>query len=295
MYSGIQSSRNGYHSIAYPMTDKRNQIGERIGAFRCGGGIIDTGTIKGIREQFARVWRRGGREIGDIQVYNILYSFSTNELNPDTAESLERAADLVAPIMEKIYPGHQWTLVAQRDGKGGKVHVHATVNALDTITLRACRGRQTSYVTVREEMEAQMELHGIPIDRGKNHRKAEKKRQEKTAAAKKKNGDNYSWLQDVAMRIQMALNDTIRFDELEDNLEKYGVIVTRKTKNNWTFALQEAKDKKYIGKRVRGDKMSPAFLPKEMRRVIDINYRKMMIHPTWNMTKEEKENEPSIF
>ena len=76
MYSGIKSSRNGYHSIAYPMTDKRNQTEERIGAFRCGGGIIDLGTIKGIREQFAKVWKRGKREIGDIQVYNILYSFS---------------------------------------------------------------------------------------------------------------------------------------------------------------------------------------------------------------------------
>ena len=58
MYSCIKSSRNGYHSIAYPMTEKKNQKTERIGAFRCGGGIIDTGTIKGIREQFAKVWKR---------------------------------------------------------------------------------------------------------------------------------------------------------------------------------------------------------------------------------------------
>ena len=118
------------------MTDKRNQTEERIGAFRCGGGIIDPGTIKGIREQFATVWKRGKREIGDIQAYNILYSFSPNELDPDAEESLELAADIVAPVMEKIYPGHQWTLVAQRDGKGGKVHVHATVNALETNTLK---------------------------------------------------------------------------------------------------------------------------------------------------------------
>ena len=156
MYSGIKSSRNGYHSIAYPMTEKRNQTTERIGAFRCGGGIIDTGTIKGIREQFAKVWKRGKREIGDIQVYNILYSFSPNELDSDAEESLELAADIVAPVMEKIYPGHQWTLVAQRDGKGGKVHVHATVNALETNTLKACRGRQTSYITIREEIESEM-------------------------------------------------------------------------------------------------------------------------------------------
>jgi len=37
MYSGIKSSRNGYASVSYPMTDKKVQNEERIGAFRCGG------------------------------------------------------------------------------------------------------------------------------------------------------------------------------------------------------------------------------------------------------------------
>lgn len=292
MYSGIKSSRNGYHSIAYPMTDKRNQTEERIGAFRCGGGIIDPGTIKGIREQFATVWKRGKREIGDIQAYNILYSFSPNELDPDAEESLELAADIVAPVMEKIYPGHQWTLVAQRDGKGGKVHVHATVNALETNTLKACRGRQTSYITIREEIESEMEQYGIQIDHGKNHGKAEKKKTERLKDAKKKDENNYSWLEDVAARIQIALSQTTRFDKLEENLEKYGVAVTRKTRNNWTFALMDAKDKKYVGKKVRGDKMSSKFVPGEMRRIVDANYEQMAGASASDLAQCGKDGEP---
>ena len=274
------------------MTEKRNQTEERIGAFRCGGGIIDTGTIEGIREQFAKVWKRGKREIGDIQVYNILYSFSPNELNPDAEESLEFAADLVAPVMEKNYSGHQWTLVAQRDGKGGKVHVHATVNALDSETLKACRGRQTSYITIREEIESEMEQHGIQIDHGKNHTKVEKKKTEKLKEAKKKDKNNYSWLDDIAARIQMALSQTTRFDELEENLEKYGVAVTRKTRNNWTFALMDAKDKKYIGKKVRGDKMGSDFVPREMRRMIDANYKQMAGGSASDLAQCGKDGEP---
>lgn len=271
MYSGIKSSRNGYSSIAYPMTDKKEQTGERIGAFRCGGGIIDTGDIKGIRKQFARVWMRGGRKTGDIQAYNILYSFSEKEINPADPDAMELAADIVAPVIEKIYPGHQWTLVAQKDGKGGKVHAHVTVNALNTETLKACRGRQTSYQVIREEIEKQMEKSGIEIDHGKDHTKSEAK---KRAAAKKKKEDGYSWLDDLAKRIRTALNGTTRFADLESNLENEGVEVVRKTKSNWTFALKKAKDPKYSGKKSRGDKMDADFVPKEMRRIVDENYNR---------------------
>ena len=98
------------------MIEKKNQTAERIGAFRCGGGILDTGTIKGIRNQFARIWRQGGRQIGDIQAYMVLFSFSPKELSPDDPESLEKAADLADAAVRRMYPGHQYTLVAQKDG-----------------------------------------------------------------------------------------------------------------------------------------------------------------------------------
>ena len=144
------------------MMEKKNQTEERIGAFRCGGGILDTGTIKGIRNQFARVWRQGGRQIGDIQAYMVLFSFSPKELSPDDPESLEKAADLADAAVRRMYPGHQYTLVAQKDGDGGLIHVHGTVNALHTETLKACRGRQTSYQALREEIEEEMRQARFP-------------------------------------------------------------------------------------------------------------------------------------
>lgn len=284
MYSGIKSSRNGYSSIAYPMTDKRFQIEDRIGAFRCGGGIIDTGNVKGIRKQFARTWKRGGREVGDIQAYNILYSFSEKELDPAAPDSLEKAADIVAPVIEKIYPGHQWTLVVQKDGKGGKVHVHVTVNALDSATLKACRGRQTSYVVIREEIERQMEKAGIDVDYGKNHKKSEAK---KKAAAKKKE-DSYSWMEDLSQRIRAALSRTTRFSDLDSNLADEGVEITRKMKSSWTFVLKKAKDEKYSGKKSRGDKMDAEFTPKEMRRIVDENYKKLQYAQRIRMAEEQE-------
>lgn len=267
MYSGIKSSRNGYASITYPMTEKKKQTENRIGAFRCGGGIIDTGSAAGIRRQFARVWKRGDRKIGDIQAYMLLYSFSKKELDPNRPQNMELAADLAVSAIEELYPGHQYTLVVQKDGKGGKNHAHGTVNALHRETLKACRGAQTSYAAVRAGIEDAMTEAGIAIDPGKSHRKRQKKRE--VAAAK----DGYSWIEDLAGRIRLVLQRVIRFDELEEELNEEGVVVLRKTKSNWTFALMTAPLEQYNGKKARGSRMDEAFTPSRMRQIIDQNYR----------------------
>ena len=269
MYSGIRSSRNGYASIAYPMIDKVKQKGVRIGAFRCGNGLIDTGDAKGIRKQFARVWKRGNRNVGDIQAYTLLFSFSPNELHPENMGSLDKAADIVANVIEKNYPGHQYTIVAQNDGKSGLIHCHACINALNYKTLKACRGRQTSYNVIREEIEKEMELWQIPIDYGKQHTKAEKKQKQQTA--KRKVNNEVSWMDELRKRIQIAVQQTMSFADLEKNLNRYGVAVTRKTKSNWTFQLQDGT--KYQGKKARGDKISSDFVPVKLRKTIDLNYQ----------------------
>ena len=269
MYSGIRSSKNGYASIAYPMTDKKYQKGIRVGAFRCGNGIVDAGDSKGIRKQFARVWKKGNRNVGDIQAYTLLFSFSKDELNPESMGSLDVAADMVANVIEKNYPGHQYTIVAQNDGKSGLIHCHACINALNYKTLKACRGRQTSYSVIREEIEKEMELWHIPIDYGKQHIKSEKKQKQRTA--KIKNNKEVSWMDELRKRIQIAIQQTTFFADLEENLTRYGVRVTRKTKSNWTFQLQDGTE--FQGKKSRGDKISPEFIPSQLRKTIDLNYQ----------------------
>ncbi len=273
MYSGIKSSKNGYHSIAYPATDKADQKGLRVGAFRCGGGIIDTGDIKGIQKQFAEVWKAGGRsQIGkSIQTYNILLSFSRNEISPDEQDAFEHAADIAEHVIKRMYPGHQYTLVVQADGAGGMLHVHGTVNALCMQSLKACRGRQTSYRTLREEIEKELENGGIDIDRGSYHTKKELKKAYRVRAEKAATG--HSWTDEITEKISKALRNTERFSELENNLSKEGVGVLKKQKKNWTFILLQSEEPSFAGRKAKGDTLSTDFVPSKMRAIVDKNYR----------------------
>ena len=172
-------------------------------------------------------------------------------------------------MIEKNYSGHQYTVVAQCDGKSGLVHCHACINALNYKTLKACRGRQTSYSVIREEIEKEMEYWGISVDHGKQHTKVEKKQKQRTE--KINNNNEVSWMDELRKRIQIAVQQTMSFAELEKNLNRYGVIVTRKTKSNWTFQLQDGTE--FQGKKSRGDKISPDFIPAKLRKTIDLNYQ----------------------
>ena len=114
-----------------------------------------------------------------------------------------------------------------------------------------------------------MEYWGISVDHGKQHTKVEKKQKQRTE--KINNNNEVSWMDELRKRIQIAVQQTMSFAELEKNLNRYGVIVTRKTKSNWTFQLQDGTE--FQGKKSRGDKISPDFIPAKLRKTIDLNYQ----------------------
>ena len=114
-----------------------------------------------------------------------------------------------------------------------------------------------------------MEYWGISVDHGKQHTKAEKKQKQRTA--KIQNNSEVSWMDELRKRIQIAVQQTMSFADLEKNLNRYGVTVTRKTKSNWTFQLQDGTE--FQGKKSRGDKISPEFIPSKLRKTIDLNYQ----------------------
>ena len=60
MYVGIKPTKNIERSTSYPLTDKFDQQDERVAGLICGG-IIDTGSKRGIVQQFNYILQLGGR------------------------------------------------------------------------------------------------------------------------------------------------------------------------------------------------------------------------------------------
>ena len=114
-----------------------------------------------------------------------------------------------------------------------------------------------------------MEIWNIPVDYGKQHIKSEKKQNQQTA--KRKVNSEVSWMDELRKRIQIAVQQTVSLADLEENLNRYGVAVIKKTKSNWTFQLWDGTE--FQGKKARGDKISPDFIPSKLRKTIDLNYQ----------------------
>ena len=288
MYTGIKSSTKGFRDIKYPLEDKRDQERERVAGFACGGGVIDTLNTKGLRKQFKYVWDKGNRPEGTIQAYKYLMSFSKNELNPDDPASAERALEIAREVMEKQSPGHQWIAVAQKDGRGGCLHVHIVMNSLNMETLKAARGRQTDYRAFRRDVERCMQQHGIEIDAGKSHKKRERKAEKRKEISKEKEG--YSWMEDLENRVKIAVAKTTKSSDFEDNLAWQGVGVSRKTKKGWTFVLERCDYEEYVGKKASYDRFESDFRIASLRKRFDENYKNMQSHQ-----KERQEPNVDIF
>lgn len=270
MYTGVKSSKNGYKSIQYPMTDKKEQVVERVAAFGCGGGVLDTGDAASIRKQFARVWYRGNRATNvDIQGYNYLLSFSKKELDPDDPVSLYKALDVATSVMDKVSLGgdHQWIVVIQKDGRSGLLHAHGFMNSISTKDLKAARGSQNHYRALEKIGDEVLRAHGITPDHGATHEKRDKKK----ADLKKALGS--SWLEVLEEKVRAAVGETVRKSDFKEVLKRHGVGVSRETKAGWTFELL---DGEYRGKKARYDRFTSDFSNKAVNEMIDQNYKQMM-------------------
>lgn len=287
MYTWMKSSRNGRRSISYPITDKADQKEERIGGMYCGGGLIDTGNAEGLRMQFAHIWDLAGRDrLGSIQTYKRVISFSENEISPDDPDWADKAISIGIDIFEKLMPDTLYYLVAQKDGKGGKVHLHGVNNAVHTSTLKALSGRETSKSIFQRVAEEVAEEHGIELDAGKDHSKRKKKEAKKKQEHQKET-EGYSWMEDLQERITLAAAQTTATGDFEENLRQHGVTVSRKSKTGWTFVLDDCPEPKYKGKKCRYDKFPEDFSMKTLNKQFKANYEAK--------EEEEQKNNPDIM
>lgn len=158
------------------------------------------------------------------EVHHVVMSFGDGELEAG-ANGVHQAAELARAFASEAWPTRQVFGVVQRDGEGGKTHVHLAVGNLDVLTGKAARGDEMSWTRLAPIMDATLHDHGlkqpenmpqagvIPEFKRRGHTKAE---HEKLA------GGNRKFAIEAIAR---AKGEATSREEFEDFLEAEGVAV----------------------------------------------------------------------
>lgn len=106
-----------------------------------------------------------------VDCYHVITSYDLDELNPDNEEDVQLALEHTSAVINQQFgEDNQSLLVAQADGKGGRLHVHAVINNYNLLNGNAFRSRQTSWLNLSKISDKQLDVLGIK-NKNKNIKK----------------------------------------------------------------------------------------------------------------------------
>ncbi len=159
-----QNSRTVSAAIRYVLNPKEGQAkGERY-VVASGIGVHPRAAVG----EFARVRKRHGKASGFIQGYSLVQGFGYDELDPNSPVAWEKANELGRALAADQFPGHQVIVVTQidgdgttggRNGRGGAIHNHIIINAVNTETGRSIRGSKVTHKRLAKEHDRVLEAH----------------------------------------------------------------------------------------------------------------------------------------
>lgn len=164
-----------------------------------------------------------------VDCYQVITSYDLDELNPDNENDIELAlAHTNATINEHFGEDNQSLLVAQADGKSGRLHVHAVVNNYNLKNGNAWRSKQTSWLNLSKISDKQLDVLGIK-NKNKDIKKQREKYFDKDYAYKSTFAEIYS--AEESERVQHNQNKKYSFkqdiEQIIDNIfDKYAIMST---------------------------------------------------------------------
>lgn len=174
-------------------------------------------------EQMRRYWLRA-RSNHKAQIFQIIQSFSKNELNPDDPVDIEKANIIGQKFVLEHYKNRQALVCTQKDGKGGCLHNHILINDVSFVDYKGCGDgyyHHTNIMRWSDEITSRYTV--LDMGTGKNYDNvsvAEK-------AIHKRNG--YSYIGDIRQRVSTAMSEASSENNFFDRLIENGVAVTKKT------------------------------------------------------------------
>lgn len=160
------------------------------------------------------------REVADIynkkdniRAYSYLFSWSDEELNPNDDKDIEKALNVAESTLKEIAGNdRQMVLVAQNDGVGGKLHIHALVGSIDIKTGESLRGKTRSHYHLKEVSDRIQKDMNIKNLNSITHNLEIK---ESMAEIKMRDRGAYVWKDDLRSRIEEA-KETGNFTSFEE-------------------------------------------------------------------------------
>lgn len=246
----IASSRNVVGAIRY-LTEEPSHDGVHA---RVGAVSTQAMTVSHARWEAVETLKRFDK-MDAVQARLVIQSFSTDELNPDSQEDLDKANEIGHQTAQELFgETRQFIVVTQADN--GKVHNHIVAVSPDMITGKSIRGEATSVRRTRGVSDAVIERYGVRnINAEVEHPFTDRR---SMAEIKRAEAGKYVWKDDLKQRIAQAVEDPVVTDEAiftDKMMTAYGVDVNFRGKGvSYKFTDEEGKTRI-----VRGSKLGTMY------------------------------------
>ena len=265
-YSHITRTAFGADAIAYARGDGTGHNGAEVrNEYTAGVNMLPDEVIP-FEQQMRPFWERAHFR-HTIQVDRLIVSFHPSELDPDKPEDCVMGLAIGCEIAKRNAPDNQSAVFLQKDGKGGKIHLHIITN---DVNMSDCKGiNPAAYAHFHfqkivdevcqqyfdlKETEAQPEKvnHAVRGARMKNEqiRAANALEMQKAAEEgrkidpKKIKTEQYIWLDDLRQKVKEAAARATDEDSFAHQLRLSGVeLVPHKHKDDTVTYLHPATKK----------------------------------------------------
>lgn len=255
-------------------------------------GVIP-GSMEYMFNQFKKVWKRADKEnryAGDGTIYNkdggtahiqairTVTSFSEEDFPRQpgggyTDEQVAKALEMTRTAHERM--GYkQAVLFAQCDGKGGYLHVHGFVQAVDPITHKTLTGKYVYYNRLRAISDEVLKENGLtPLEKsGRNILTTEERYKRDDKIPK----DTVLFDEDLKNKIYEVLDEGfVSRDEFVSKLDKRGVEVKfREDGDGITYLMNDRTHKNNRKRRRKASKLGPDFMALNIDAVMEVSKAK---------------------
>ncbi len=178
----------------------------------------------GSRVVFPKHGEGGVRVEGEyVQAVYVVLSYDRGEYDPTDLEAIERAHRQSVATAEKLRAGHQCVVKTQTDGKTGLVHSHLHFNAIHPESGRSMNGRHP----VKDIQELHRITKEVADDFGFDNRALMAERSQSAKLSRREHEQRaegeYVWKDDLANRLDKALERSTTRDEWRDHAAESGV------------------------------------------------------------------------